>query len=344
MKASRQKITALAFLLFLSQVVSGCGAMMAGLRRDLDDMQGEFDRPTIGGKWAERGFLSEGMGEAGYAPERYSALGHSERGPASVSARGSASGSWLDGERAEANARDRYRQMGEEIEEDAEELGISSASTPNLRPSSRRLYKNGTRATRADFIDESTNEGSLWASDGQTNYFFTKNKIRGVGDLVSITLEQDMIRDIAAEVRRTLSPREKEFELAMAQEKVKQRLLNPTPAQAAENKDAIGTSAAAPQSAGKNEKVAEEDIPDATVRDIDLTKALELKPNDSMMAEILERYPNGNYRIRATKKVNYKNGPPRLVSLVGVVRGSDISEEDLVPSGKLYEYRLEAIR
>jgi flagellar basal body L-ring protein FlgH len=62
------------------------------------------------------------------------------------------------------------------------------------------------------------------------------------------------------------------------------------------------------------------------------------------MAEIIERYPNGNYKIRGTKRVLYKNGTPRLVNLVGVVRGSDIAEDDTVPSGKLYEYRLEAVR
>jgi flagellar basal body L-ring protein FlgH len=62
------------------------------------------------------------------------------------------------------------------------------------------------------------------------------------------------------------------------------------------------------------------------------------------MAEIVERYPNGNYKIRGTKRVLYKNGSPRLATVVAVAKGTDIGEDDVINSGKLYEYRLEAFR
>ena len=61
------------------------------------------------------------------------------------------------------------------------------------------------------------------------------------------------------------------------------------------------------------------------------------------MSEIVERYPNGNYKIRGTKRIPYRNGA-RMVNLIGIVRGTDITEEDTIASGKLYEYRLEVIR
>ena len=71
-------------------------------------------------------------------------------------------------------------------------------------------------STRADFIDDSQNEGSLWASDGQTNYYFTKNKIRTVGDILTINVEADLVKDVATEVTRTLNVAEREAELDKA--------------------------------------------------------------------------------------------------------------------------------
>ena len=76
---------------------------------------------------------------------------------------------------------------------------------------------------------------------------------------------------------------------------------------------------------------------------MDLTKAIEMKSGDVIMAEIVERYPNGNYKLRGSKKVRYRNGF-RYVNILGIVKGTDISEADTIASGKLYEYRLEAVR
>jgi flagellar basal body L-ring protein FlgH len=62
-----------------------------------------------------------------------------------------------------------------------------------------------------------------------------------------------------------------------------------------------------------------------------------------MMGEIVERYPNGNYKIRAIKRIAYRGGY-RMLTMIGVAKSADITEEDTIGSGKLYEYRLEVIR
>ena len=85
-------------------------------------------------------------------------------------------------------------------------------------------------------------------------------------------------------------------------------------------------------------------VPDATAADIDVSKSLDLKGGDPIMAEVLERYPNGNYKIRGSKRISYKGGPPRYVTLTAIARGADIGEDDVITSGKLYEYRLESVR
>jgi hypothetical protein len=83
-------------------------------------------------------------------------------------------------------------------------------------------------------------------------------------------------------------------------------------------------------------------VPKATLSDVNIFPSLELKTGDTMMGEIIERYPNGNFKVKAVKRVQFKRGPPRLVSLVGIVRGTDINDEtDVINSGKLYEYRVE---
>lgn len=346
MKPTMTKTLLLSLIVAFS--LSGCAKLMGNLRRDLDDDQ--FDRgPTVGGMWSERGFLQESFPEAGYGNQKYNAVGHSERGPASEMAQ-TGRQSWMEGDRYEANVRDRYRRGGSEMEDED-----SNAPMPNVTPATKRLYKNGHRATRADFLDESQNEGSLWAADGQTNFFFSKNKVRGLGDIVTVNLENEFVRDIANEVRRSLTTEEKEMELGYAQDRLNVKYTRGLASTG--GKDAVTTSAAAPQAQAGTpaqpgaEKKEEEpaaansgEAPAATWNDVDLTKAIELKQGDTMMAEIIERYPNGNYKIRGTKKINYKHGSPRLLSLIAVVKGSDISEEDVLNSGKLYEYRLEAIR
>jgi flagellar basal body L-ring protein FlgH len=341
-----------ALLLLALVAISGCGKFLGNLRRDLDDSDG-YTEPVVGGRWAERGFLAGDMPESGHAPARYSAVGHSERAPASMSSGGEVGQqSWVSRDNMDANRRDRYRGQdysGDGSEEQSQPTFLSSSNVP---PASKRQY----RATRADFQDQAQNEGSLWASDGQTNYYFTKNKIRGVGDIVTITMEPEMLKDVKNEFRRSLTFREKELEVNLAQERIRRKAygLEPLDEDPSEGKkkDQVSTSAAAPQrealtpeqAAKEADRIANLEIPNATVSDINVGPSVEIKPGDTMMAEIVERYPNGNYKIRATKRVSYKNGPPRLLNLVGIARGTDITEDDLINSGKLYEYRLEAIR
>jgi flagellar L-ring protein FlgH len=306
---------------------SGCAKLMGNLRRDLDDSNYDSG-PTTGGAWTEAGFLSDNMSDE--RDDRFVSSGRGARGLASEGRSGDRDGSWLGND---------SRGTGQQQE-------VSFSNTPSIAPPTKRLYKNGNRATRADFVDESTNEGPLWASDGQTNYYFTKNKIRGVGDIVSLTVESDLMKDITAEIGRTLSVPEKERELELAQDRLDGRGLASVTVDS--KKDQLASTAAAPGEAPIEErpKVQEKKVVEkreATWADVDLSKAVEMKAGDIVMAEIVERYPNGNYKLRGSKKIRYRNSY-RYVNILGVVKGTDITETDTIASGKLYEYRLEAVR
>jgi flagellar L-ring protein precursor FlgH len=322
---------------------TGCAKLMGGLRPDLDD-QTQASGPTQGGQWPERGFLAEDYPENPGA-EKYSAVGHSERGVASVNDPASAAeAQWYTQNDATDLRRDAYR--GEQ------DGSPTFSNNPNVAPPTKRQYRNGNRATRADFVDDSQNEGSLWASDGQTNYYFTKNKIRGVGDIISIKMENDIIKDLGTEIKRNLTPGEKDAELADAQDRLNKKALGIATADPAAATPPAGAApgtppAATPPAAADGRTLASgpaAGAPIATPADVDVSKSLEVKTGDLIMAEIVERYPNGNYKIRGTKRVLYKNGSPRLATVVAVAKGTDIGEDDVINSGKLYEYRLEAFR
>ena len=341
-------------LILLAVAVTGCSNMMGGLRRDLNDEPEYAEGPVTGGVWPERGFLAESMGENGFGRDRYAAPDNRGRGPASDDPGAPREGSWVGGAREDQNNRDRVRGADDGGDE------VSFNPNPNNPPASKKKYKNGNRATRSDFIDESPNEGSLWASDGQTNYYFTKNKIRGIGDIVNLNIESEVLRDMTLEVKRTLNGTEKAKEVAIAQDKLRAEAMGvAAPAQgngaataANGNANANGAGGAngqnrapAAQSASVlNSNGSEPQVRQATLADIDLKTALEIKEGDQVLSEIVERYPNGNYKIRGTKRIPYKNGAPRLMTITGIVKGTDIGEDDIVKSSKLYEYRLEALR
>jgi flagellar basal body L-ring protein FlgH len=325
---------------------------MGGLRRDLNDnndsAQADNDPgPTVGGSWSERGLLGRGDD---------SNLNHSNRAPAGAgSGRSPLQKAWMESQGADAALRNYQRPDGN---------SVSSSANPDMLPEKKWQYKNGPRATRDDFVDQSQEEGSLWASSGQTNYYFTKNKIRSAGDLVTVVIEKDLYRDINTEIKRTLSPKEKANEIGIVQDQNRAKFLGQLDAA---KKDSLSSSSASPEKAptdpanpqaepsptpvaaaapqpmpSMTPEEIERRVPKATIADVDIAPLLELKAGDTMMGEIIERYPNGNYKIRTVKRVPYKRGPARLVSVVSIVKSNDISEDtDAINSSKLYEYRAE---
>lgn len=308
--------------------LSGCSQLMSGLRRDFSDEERDYG-PVTGGMYSEYGALSGSYYDR--APSQYGAPGG---GPTAGRLGGQAS--WMDDE-----AEERARRFAMRSVDDG---GPSYASRPSMAPGQKRLYKNGARATKADFIDDAKDDGSLWTSDGQTNYYLTKNKVRTVGDILTIVSDEAMVRDVAAELKRTLTPEERDEEMEIAQERLRRKAYGLPEEDATANGDQVASSAASadrtPAAVDKEKSV---DVPTATWNDVDLRKAIEFKATDPIMAEVVERYPNGNYKIRGVKRIRYR-GQYRMVNVTAIAKNSDISDEETIPAGKLYEYRLEALR
>lgn len=296
--------------------LSACGKLFGDVRKDLNDQQ--FDQPVYGGAWPEAGVLQQE--EDDLKKHAYGKIGHNDRSIASVT-------------KSYYHDRD-YQEYDERAktllqEADEEEAAIRNRPTSLYQSS---IYKKGERATRKDFRDEDQAEGSLWASHGQTNYYFTKNKIRAVGDLLTVTLEKDFVRDAQSEFIRSLNPPEREYELKIAQEQLKAEAI------AKQQKPAAGAKKAEEKT--ETEEIEEPDVRPANLSDIKAADIFELKEGEKVMAEVLERYPNGNYKVRGVKRVPYRGGF-RNLTMIGIAKGSTVTDKDELTTGNLYEYRME---
>ena len=196
-------------------------------------------------------------------------------------------------------------------------------------------YAKGDRATRADFYDSAPNDGSLWSNSNDSNYFFTKGKVRSTGDIVSVKMEPALVKNLAEEVKKSLTPAEQQVEMA---------LYTKNSDAAKDDKDVKAYRNVASEDLS-SEAGDVKDRMEKAVRwqQVDLSSAIGLAPNDELRAEVIDRYPNGNYKVRAIKKMLYR-GSTKLVSFVAIAPENDFDDKDSITSGKLYDYKIKVAR
>ncbi len=199
-----------------------------------------------------------------------------------------------------------------------------------------RTFALGDRATRNDFYDNAPGDGSLWANGNDANHFFTKGKVRSPGDIVSVKVDDVFVRQIAEEVKKTLTTAEQAVEMALH---LKNNELTK------DDQDLKAYRNVASDDLRSDEALAVKSRMEKAVRwsQVDLSKAIALNPNEELRAEIIDRFQNGNFKIRAVKRVLYR-GHTKLVSLVAVAPAADLDEKDMIQSGKLYEYNIRVAR
>lgn len=169
------------------------------------------------------------------------------------------------------------------------------------------------RVKAQDFIAENgKNENSLWSEEGQNNYLFAANKLKAPGDLVTVVIEDQLRKDMVDSVKKVLPPEYRDQEI---------RVPGLTKEMKGTGEEQGGRAIAGEKPKGEGE--------------FDYT--------DVMTAEVLERYPNGNVRIRGIKRVPFKR-QVRNIEIVAIVRGIDISEKDQVKSSRFFEQRVELYR
>ncbi len=193
-------------------------------------------------------------------------------------------------------------------------------------------YARGDRATKADFQDRSTGDGSLWTGENDSNYFYSKTKVRAMGDIISVKVEDDMVKHLGEEIKKSLTPAEQEVEMALY-------LKNNSAAKDDKDVQAYRNVASEDLKTTDAEEVKTRMEKAVRWSQVDLSKTIGITSNEDVRAEIIDRYQNGNYKIRAVKRIMYR-GSSKLVSLVAVAPAADFDDGDLIKSGKLYEYKI----
>lgn len=177
--------------------------------------------------------------------------------------------------------------------------------------------KQGRVTARNFFSENYKNENSLWAEEGQSNFFFAQNNLKLKGELVTVLIEEQLQKAMENKVRQFLP------EEYQSQDIVVPGLTDHKVAAATNAPASPGSSAQSPAVAGAAN-----------------SNGGGVHPNELMTAEVLERYANGNIRIRGMKDIPLKSGVKHL-EVLAIVRSKDIDEKDQVKSGKFFEQRVE---
>ncbi len=310
------------FFTVLSGLVSACSSLPFNQEKPVDYNAITYgdDYKERGGDWAPHRVRID-RGNAGSESSDRSVYSMQDTRNDSTSARGIASAPVYEDENRNARLDPSNEQVRSEI---AVGRGQAVAN-----------YKRGDRATKEDFWDETPNDGSLWSNEQDANYFFTKGKVRGLGDVISIKIEDPFIKQVAEEIKKNLNPAEQEVEMA---------LYLKNNAAAKDDKDIQNYRVVASDDLKSDAATVKERMEKAARwAQVDLSKVIGVAQNDEFRAEIVEKYPNGNFKIRAVKRILYR-GASKLVSVIGVAPAADFDDKDAIASGKLYEYKIKIAR
>jgi len=180
------------------------------------------------------------------------------------------------------------------------------SSQERLPAVEQREYIRMTRERLERENDIGSQAGSMWVMDGQGSYLFVQNKVRKEGDLLNIRLEGAALKQVEMKVsviKKLLEQIEQENKRLRDNDRYKN---NPNGAD------------------DSNRSLASEGEKKEETLDIDLVPA-----------RIVERLPDGNYRV--TGQQPFLLGQREFKVLIsGLIRAEDFSDEG-VSSNKLIE-------
>ncbi len=187
------------------------------------------------------------------------------------------------------------------------------------------------RYTKADFVDSNPNENSLWNGSGQNNFYFTQNRQREVGDLVTVDVERGLRRDIQYALWNTLP----------AEQRKKPRAPASVNGPADKTKGAQQAPAAAAAAAGAKNAV--ENAKDQAEEAAKTNLASNGKEDDVVRMEVVEHLGNGLVRLVGQKRVIYK-GQPKTLEVMALVNNRDIDDQNRLKSTAILDSNTQVIQ
>ena len=164
------------------------------------------------------------------------------------------------------------------------------------------------RRTRKDFIDSSG--GSLWNSQGQTNYLFVQNKRFDAGDLVVITIDRALRREIQYALWKSL-PRSMRKIRKKRKPSSLEKNVDGDKSKLAAGVDKVNTAADQADNALGGAK----------------KNSLDLGGDDDLIRmEVIQNLGNGLIRLSGQRRLVYR-GRPQFVEVSGLIRGNKIDNQ-----------------
>lgn len=211
------------------------------------------------------------------------------------------------------------------------EKAVRFSENPNMPNVANRQYRKMNRQRMEEEAELHSGAGSMWVMEGQGAYLFTQNKARREGDILNIKIEgpaQKQIETKVGVIKKLLKQLEEEEQKAREMEQMKndpKLAEGQTPAPGPDGKTPAPVAQRAPASvapAGKEEKDEPVQI-------------------DAVSTRIVERQPDGNYRIKGQQpfmigKREYK------VLVTGMIRPEDFNDEG-ISSNKILDPQFDVV-
>jgi len=186
--------------------------------------------------------------------------------------------------------------------------------------------KNDDARRKTDPFDSTgpMNEGSLWTAETQDNFYFSKNVLHKIGDILIVKMEPEVNEALnlklaaafgRSTVQQVVADEAGKAAAAAAQQKVGQAIGN------ANIGKAVGATVGERTTASL----------DAKPRYIDI---------DEVSVRITETLPRNSYRIEGSRRVFVKSTPYTL-RYSGIIRDEDLGPASIIASSKVIDSRME---
>lgn len=200
------------------------------------------------------------------------------------------------------------------VTSDSDGDSIRYSQNPQMTVPSNRQYKRMTRSRMEDESDLGAQAGSTWVMEGQSSYLFAQNKARREGDVLNIKLDGPSLKQIQTKVS------------------VIKKLLK----QLDEQNSGGAIAGAERGPAGEGAAATAAAKPEAAKEDKD-----ELTDIQQITTKIVERMPDGNFRIRGAQPFMIGKREYKVIA-AGLVRPEDFNDEGIV-STKLVDPQFDVV-
>ncbi len=201
------------------------------------------------------------------------------------------------------------------VTEDSDGSSIRYSENPQISVPTNRQYKRTTRSRLEEESDLGAQAGSMWVMEGQGAYLFAQNKARREGDVLNVRLDGPSLKQVETKVGVIKK-------LLKQLEDQQQAELGGGLAASSEGADPSRAPAAAKPDDKKENK---EDLADI----------------QQVTTKIVERLPDGNYRIRGAQPFMIGKREYKVIA-AGLVRPEDFNDEG-VSSTKLIDPQFDVV-